>query len=580
MQKLTLIQRFSILCIIALIFFGVVFGWIITKALENAMLERSKQGTASIVSEEVWKEFASADFITTKIRLDYKNFSAKMKHLSFGPNIERVKVWNKDGMVVWSDDKRLVGQRFLDNNELNDALKGKIVSKMSKLEKTEQVFEQGYERLLELYVPIQFEDQKDIQIVFEIYKNLDPLYIDISHQKLTIWTSTILGFIFLYLLFFGIVWHASKRIAAQNEKITQSEVRYRNLVQSAKDGIISIDQNGRVILINSAAEQIFGYTTDEIMGQLLTALMPEKYREKHQSKLISFFEKGETTIMGRTIEIEGLRKNGQVFPLELSLSVSQEENLIVTGIIRDISERKAIQEQLLNAEKQASVGIIAGSIGHEINNINTSLIGYSELLMGDPDDNELAKECAEIFSSQAQRLNLHGNNLLSLSKPRKLEMKPIALNSFIDKVTEMLFVSGVLKTYSIIKKYSEGLPTILGDEMLLEQVIRNLEINAAHAMGNQGILKLKTGFSEDKSHIEFSIVDTGHGISNDKRHQIFLPFYTTKEKGKGTGLGMYIVKQIVDRHNGYINLESKIGIGTNVTIGLPIVKSQSEKNYS
>ncbi len=544
------------------------------------MFERSKQETASIVSEEVWKEFVSADLITTKVRLDYKDFSVKMKHLSFGPNAERVKVWNKDGIVLWSDEKRLVGQRFLDNNELNEALKGKIVSKMRKLEKTEQVFEQSYKRLLELYVPIRFADQKDIQIVFEVYKNLDPLYIDISHQKLIIWTSTILGFIFLYLLLFGIVWHASKRIAAQNEKITQSEVRYRSLVQSAKDGIISIDQNGRVILINSAAEQIFGYTTDEIMGQLLTALIPEKYREKHQSKLISFFEKGETTIIRRTIEIEGLRKNGHVFPLELSLSVSQGENFIVTGIIRDISERKVIQEQLLNAEKQASVEIIAGSIGHEINNINTSLIGYSELLMGDPDDNEIAKECAKIFSSQAQRLKLHSNNLLSLSKPRKPEMKPIALNSFIDKVTEMLFVSGVLKTYSIVKEYSEGIPPIWGDEMLLEQVIRNLEINAAHAMGTQGILKLKTGFSEGKSHIEFSIVDTGHGISNDKRHQIFLPFYTTKEKGKGTGLGMYIVKQIVDRHNGYINLESKIGIGTNVTIGLPIVKSQSEKNYS
>lgn len=126
--------------------------------------------------------------------------------------------------------------------------------------------------------------------------------------------------------------------------------------------------------------------------------------------------------------------------------------------------------------------------------------------------------------------------------------------------------------YTIVKEYSEGLPPVLGDEMLLEQVIRNLEINAAHAMGNQGTLILSTRFSEGKSHVEFSITDTGHGIPDDKRDQIFLPFYTTKEKGRGTGLGMYIVKQIVEQHKGYIQLKSEVGVGTSVTIGLLIVR--------
>jgi signal transduction histidine kinase len=127
--------------------------------------------------------------------------------------------------------------------------------------------------------------------------------------------------------------------------------------------------------------------------------------------------------------------------------------------------------------------------------------------------------------------------------------------------------------YSIVKEYSENLPLVLGDEMLLEQVIRNLEINAAHAMGDQGTLTLNTRASEDKSFVEFSITDTGHGIPDDQRDQIFLPFYTTKEKGKGTGLGMYIVKQIVEQHKGYIQLKSDIGVGTSITIGLPVVKN-------
>ncbi|MFH0994810.1 MAG: ATP-binding protein [Pseudomonadota bacterium] len=149
-------------------------------------------------------------------------------------------------------------------------------------------------------------------------------------------------------------------------------------------------------------------------------------------------------------------------------------------------------------------------------------------------------------------------------------MKPIDLNGLLDKVTELLCASGLLKMCTIIREYSEALPNVSGDEMQIEQLMTNLEINAAHAMGNQGILTLRTRLSESKSSVEISITDTGHGIPDDKRGQIFLPFFTTKEKGKGTGLGMYIVKQVVDQHKGYLRLDSKVGIGTTITIGIPV----------
>ena len=111
-------------------------------------------------------------------------------------------------------------------------------------------------------------------------------------------------------------------------------------------------------------------------------------------------------------------------------------------------------------------------------------MGYADLLRMKPADQELAQKCADIFSTQSQRLKLHAHNLLSLSKPREPEMKTIELNSFLDKITDMLLLSGLLKRYSIVKEYSEDLDPVLGDEALLEQVVRNLEINAAHAMGN------------------------------------------------------------------------------------------------
>lgn len=570
LKNTTLLQRFSLLSLMALIIFGIVFGWIITTALEQDMLARSERITANIISKAVQNECTVAELINPKTGADYDAFTEKVTHFSLGPNIERVKVWNKDMVVVWSDEKQLVGKRFPDNEELIEALSGETISEISSLANEEHEFEYEFSRLLELYVPVRFETHEDIEVVFEIYQNLDPLYIDISHNQQIVWTSTIVGFAFLFLVLFGIMRGASKRIEVQTREIVQSEEKYRNLIQSAQDGIISITTDGTIILFNKAAERIFGYSADEVMGQSPTILMPKQYRAKHQGSLSRFFKTGEPTVIGKTIEMEGLRRDGQSFSMELSLTVSGAVNsLIVTGILRDISERKAMQAQLIEGEKQATVSLVAGSIGHELNNIVTALMGFSELLRDDPSNEPLAQECAEIFGKESQRLKVHAQNLLALSKPQKLEMKPTSLNSLLDRVTELLSVSGLLKAFTVVKEYSEELPLILGDEMQLEQVIRNLEINAAHAMENKGVLTLSTRFSRDRSSVEFCISDTGHGIPEDKRDQIFIPFYTTKEKGKGTGLGMYIVKQIVEQHKGYIYLKSEVGTGTAITIGLP-----------
>src|SRR4030042_2035411 len=203
MRKITLIQKFSLLCLAVLVLFGIVFGWIITTSLEHNILDRSKKVTAIIVSEEVQKELADTDLITPKMGSEFDAFAERVKHLSLGPDIVRIKIWNKGQVVVWSDEKRLIGQRFPDNEELKGALNGEITSEISTLKKSEQKFERQFKRLLELYVPIRFNGKTDIETVFEIYQNLDHLYADISHLKSIVWTSVISGFVFLYLILFG-----------------------------------------------------------------------------------------------------------------------------------------------------------------------------------------------------------------------------------------------------------------------------------------------------------------------------------------------------------------------------------------
>lgn len=224
MKKITLLQRFSILSLISLVFVSIALGWVMTYNLEQDTLLRSKKMTAKIISEEAGKEFSidSIDEITTLKIDNYEDFSKKMRHLTLGPDILRIKVWNKDMVVVWSDDRRLVGKSFPDNGELKEALEGEIASELSHLGKTEHEFEREYKTLLELYVPVRSANGK-IESVFEVYQNLDPLYAEINRQKLIIWLSTTIGFIFLYLMLFGIVRNASKRIEDQIGIIIRSK---------------------------------------------------------------------------------------------------------------------------------------------------------------------------------------------------------------------------------------------------------------------------------------------------------------------------------------------------------------------
>ena len=180
------------------------------------------------------------------------------------------------------------------------------------------------------------------------------------------------------------------------------------------------------------------------------------------------------------------------------------------------------------------------------------------------------REVNEIFLTNLEKVALHGKNLLSLSRPTKPEFEPLDLNSVLRDTTETLILSGVLKHCKIHYNLHGSTKYIRGDRNLMEQVIRNLEINAAHAMTDGGQLFLTTKLSKNDRYLELIIRDTGMGIPEDIKSKIFQPFYTTKAEGQGTGLGLLIVKDIVERHNGSVTIESKIGAGTAVTVSISV----------
>ena len=367
------------------------------------------------------------------------------------------------------------------------------------------------------------------------------------------------------------------QIRGQARYLAQSVEQYRGLVAAAHDGIISINREGNVILFNNAAAKMFGYERRDVIARPLAMLIPEEYAQKHLAGIRGFFETGERNVPGTTIELEGLRKNGERFPMQLSVSVSGEnEGRMLTAFVRDVSESKLMQQRLIQTEKQASVSTVAGSFGHVLGRSISSMMGLAGLLMKDPGDSEMAERCARQFGEQAERLKLHADNLLALDHQYEPEANLIGVGKLIDRVTRTLYIRGVLRMYSIVKDYVENLPQVRGDEALIEQVIRNLEISASHGMADNAALTLKTQLSKDGTHVEILISGVGGGIPGDAHDRIFLPSFTT-EGGDSTGLGMYIVKRVVEQHHGYTRVETSDTGDTVMVVGLPAVHKEMQK---
>ncbi len=354
--------------------------------------------------------------------------------------------------------------------------------------------------------------------------------------------------------------------------LRESEQRYRSLVEFAADAIITMDQNRTITSWNQAATKIFGFSEGEALGQKIDNLVTQKEVEREATQLSERVLKGESIHSFDAVRYSKTGERKNVLLSATPIFDAEGKVVEVSLMYKDITELKQAHEQLLQTEKQATLGIIAGSIGHELNNLVGGLLVHAKLLQQYYDKPERVKETVDIFLTNLEKVILHGKNLLSLSRPTKPRFEPLDLNSVLLDVTDTLILSGVLKHHRVEKHLSPLNGYIKGDRHLLEQVIRNLEINSAHAMQTSGTLCVSTRLSEDSENFEIIISDTGTGIPLEIQDKIFQPFFTTKGEGQGTGLGLPIVKDIIEKHKGYLKLSSQVGTGTTITVGIPMAK--------
>lgn len=355
--------------------------------------------------------------------------------------------------------------------------------------------------------------------------------------------------------------------------LRESEQRYRSIVEFAVDGIITIDPDNHIMSWNQGAENIFHFKEDQVLGKKLDNLIVKDDVESEAMKLSKKVMQGESI---RNFEAVRYTKEGNPKNVLVSAApIKNEDNEVEAASImyKDITELKNAHEQLVQTEKQATLGVISGSIGHELNNLVGGLLLHAKLLKQHYNNPDRVQNIAELLLTNLEKVAMHGKNLLSLSRPNKPRFEPLDLNAVLQETTDTLKMTGVLKHYEIQELFCDQVCYVHGDKNLLEQVIRNLEINAAHAMESGGLLKIKTHVTEDGNFFEMEFIDNGPGIDAEIKDKIFEPFFTTKAEGIGTGLGLPIVKDIVEQHKGYIKIKSRAQKGTRVIVGIPVVKT-------
>ena len=358
----------------------------------------------------------------------------------------------------------------------------------------------------------------------------------------------------------------------------------RSVMESVDDAILTIDDFSIIMSANSATERMFGYSLSEILGSSIEILMPEPYRTEHTDYVANFIRTGIATVIGIGREFEGRRKDGSIFPIELTVTEFQlDGNRHFTGVIRNIAERKRMETQFQQSQKMEAIGRLAGGVAHDFNNLLTIINGYGNLMLSDMPANSSQHESVAAILDAGERAARLTQQLLAFSRKAIVETKIVDLNELVEKTTNLLRRL-IEEDISLTVVLDPKLYRINAAPGQLEQILMNLIVNARDAMPDGGCLLIETrnvDFENNSrsahtdlipgQYVRLTIADSGHGMTEDIQNKIFEPFFTTKEVGKGTGLGLAVVHGLVKQFGGSIVVNSEVGVGTTFELLFPIV---------
>jgi PAS domain S-box-containing protein len=371
------------------------------------------------------------------------------------------------------------------------------------------------------------------------------------------------------LLCVGFVTDISERKRFE-EALRRSEAQARAVLEAAGQAIVITSERGAILSINHQAEVMFGYPREELIGQTIEVLLPDRLRTRHVDHRATYFRDPHVRPMGRGLELSARRADGTEFPVEISLSyVETDEGLRALAFVTDITQRQVLERATRQAERLTALGQLSAGLAHEVNNPIGVMTTRVELMLMDAEANELPAEVVDdlkVLHRHAQRVATITNSLLSFARQGPQERTLVSLD---DVISTVLVLVGRQYERQGVQMRHEGagaLPPVLGHSNALQQVILNLVTNAAQAMPEGGEVVLSSSVHQGR--VRIVVADNGPGIAAEHVSHIFEPFFTTK--ASGTGLGLSVTYGILNEHHATIDVDSKPGQGTRFVLSFPI----------
>jgi PAS domain S-box-containing protein len=340
----------------------------------------------------------------------------------------------------------------------------------------------------------------------------------------------------------------------------------RGAIENTNEGFVTIDENHQILIFNKAAEKIFGYSREEVLGKDLALVLAPECTEGHKQAVSRFLQTGKSKLIGHQTEFLTARKNGERFPLSISFSLSEfEGKMFFTGLIRDLTETKALEAQIVQSERLAALGQLVAEITHEIKNPLIMIGGFARQLSRS-DRDEKSRTKLIIITEEVQRLEKLVQELSEIYRPQKLSLEPIDINLLLTHIFSLSQEDCARLHIALHLDTPETPLWVQGDPGKLKQVFLNLVKNAMEAMEQGGEVKIQAELASDR--VDIKISDNGPGVQTKDQDKLFTPFFTTKRRG--TGLGLSVSKRIIENHpGGTLTLDSWEGKGTTVSISLP-----------
>jgi PAS domain S-box-containing protein len=381
-----------------------------------------------------------------------------------------------------------------------------------------------------------------------------------------------------------------ERFRETQRALRESMSRLTAVVETAVDGFILIDAKARILLFNPACEKLFGYRAEEVMNKNVKLLMPPRYSLEHDDYVNNFLRTNERKIIGIGREVVGRRKDGSTFPMELSVGeAKQDGEEIFVGIVHDLTARKLTEQQLQQAQKMEVVGQLSGGIAHDFNNLLTVIVGNAEHLGEQLKARQDLRQLADDICQAGERGAELTARLLAFSRRQLLQPQAIDCHQLLDSMHKLLGRT-LRENIEIRTAFHPDMILAFADRAQLESAVLNLALNAQDAMPAGGHLTMSTDLAsldepyrslhpevEPGEYALISVTDDGEGMSPEVVAHAFEPFYTTKDIGKGSGLGLSMVYGFVKQSNGHVAIYSEVGLGTTVRIYLPLVAAKGPR---